>query len=261
MKLVMATLSTAAFLALAGITPSAQAQDQNPKQQQDKQHPAKPQQQHPQEQQRPAQPSHPSQQQRQTQRPEQQPREQQPKQQVHQQQQQKTQQTQQRNQQKAQQQQQKTQQKQQRAQQKQQQQQQRTATHAHSTPSRTQRAQQTAPARGGQPERGNPQQTAHYEQAHFRHYEPARGERMVRIPDPQFREHFGRDHRFYIGAPVMVGGFPRFRYGGFWFVLEEPWPGYWAYGNDYYIMFTDGNYWLCDYDDPGVQIQVAVIAG
>lgn len=84
----------------------------------------------------------------------------------------------------------------------------------------------------------------------------------MRIPDAQFNEHFGRDHRFRIGAPVMVGGFSRFQYGGFWFVLEEPWPGYWAYDSaDFYLVFTDGNYWLCDYDDPGVQIEVAVIAG
>lgn len=107
---------------------------------------------------------------------------------------------------------------------------------------------------------GHPQQTAHYEQAHFRRYTPQHGERVVRIPDAQFNEHFGRGHRFQIGPPMMVGGFPRLQYSGFWFVLEEPWPGYWGYGSDFYIMFTDGDYWLYDYDDPGVQIELVVIA-
>ncbi len=60
----------------------------------------------------------------------------------------------------------------------------------------------------------------------------------------------------------MVGGFPRFQYGGFWFVLEEPWPGYWAYGDpDFYIVFDNGMYWLCDYNDPGVEVQLVVITG
>jgi hypothetical protein len=254
MKLVMATFAIAVLFALGGIAPVAHAQTAD-QQQQDKQHPAKPPQQHPQEQERPAhqQATHPPQEQRKTtQRPEEQQR-----QQVHQQQQQQEQ----RNTQKAQQQQQKTEQKQQRAQQKQQQQeQQRAASHTHSQPSRTQRAQQAPAGGGGQPARGNPQQTAHYEQAHFRRYTPQHGERVVRIPDSQFHEYFGREHRFYISQPVIVGGFPRFQYSGFWFVLEEPWPDYWVYGNYYYVVFTDGNYWLCDYDDPGVQIELVVIA-
>ncbi|MFZ0333132.1 MAG: hypothetical protein WAL69_03280 [Candidatus Acidiferrales bacterium] len=253
MKLVTATFATVVLLALAGVAPSAYAQAQE-QQQQDKQHAVKPA--HPQEQQKP---SHPQTarppQQKQTQRP--QTQQEQPRQQE-QRQQQKAQHTEQKNQQKAQEQQQKTQQKAQRAQQEQQQKtQQRTASHPR--PSRTQRAQ-AAPARGGQPVRGNPQQTAHYEQAHFRRYTPQHDERVVRIPDAQFSAHFGQGHRFHIGPPMMVGGFPRFQYGGFWFVLEEPWPGYWGYGSDFYIVFTDGDYWLCDYDDPGVEIQLAVIA-
>jgi hypothetical protein len=253
MKLVTATFATAILFALAGVAPNAHAQDQQ--QQQEKAHPAKPQQQ----QQKPAHPqtTRPPQQQKQTQHPAEQ---QAHHQQAQQKQQQKTQRTVEKSQQKAQQQQQKTQQKAQRTQQKQQQKtQQRAASHAQ--PSRTQRAEQgAAPARGGQPAQGHPQQTAHYEQAHFRRYTPQHGERVLqRIPDAQFKEHFGRAHRFSIGTPMMVGGFPRFQYSGFWFVLEEPWPGYWAYGNYYYILFTDGNYWLCDYDDPGVQIELVVI--
>jgi hypothetical protein len=249
MKLVTATFATAVLLALAGVVPSAQAQDQQ--QQQDKTHPPKPQQ----KPQRPQQMRQPQERQQRPQEPK--TRQEQPRQ--PEQKQQKAQQNAHKNQQRAQEQRQKTQQNAQRAQQKQQQKTQHRAA-SQAQQNRTQRAQQAAPARGGTPVRGNPRQTAHYEQAHFRRYTPQHGERVVRIPDAQFSVHFGRGHRFHIGPPVMVGGFPRFQYSGFWFVLEEPWPGYWGYGSDFYIVFTDGNYWLCDYDDPGVEIELVVIA-
>jgi hypothetical protein len=251
MKLVTATFATAILLAVAGAAPAMHAQDQ---QQQDKTHPK--QQQKPAHPQQQAKPAHPEQQPTRTQRPaqHQEQRQQQPRQVQHQQQQE------QKQQQKTVQHQQKQQEKVQKAQQ---QQQRREQNASHPQPTRTQRAQQAPAGRGGQPERGNPQQTAHYEQAHFRRYTPRNGERMVRIPDPQFRDHFGRDHRFSIGTePVIVGGFPRFQYSGFWFVLEEPWPGYWTYdSDDFFILFTDGNYWLCNYDDPGVQIELTVVVG
>ncbi|MGB6482203.1 MAG: hypothetical protein WBE86_01815 [Candidatus Acidiferrales bacterium] len=230
MKLVTTTFATAVLLALAGVAPSAHVQAQDQKQQQDKT-PAKPQK-PPQQQQKPAHP--------QTSRPAQHP--QQPKQQAHQQKQQK-------------QQQQKTEQKQQRAQQ----QQQKPA--SRQQPARTERAQHAAPAHGQQRARGNAQQVAHYEQAHLRRYQPRPNEHVVRIPDTQFSAHFGQGHRFHMGRPVIVGGFPRFQYSGFWFVLEEPWPNYWYDSDDFYVTFDGGLYWLCDYNDPGVQIQLVVVTG
>jgi hypothetical protein len=254
MKLVTATFATAILLAVSGAAaPASHAQDQ---QQQDKTHPKQqekpthPQQEekpaHPQQQTKPAHPQQPAQhqQQRQVQHQQQQAQHQQQQEQKQQQ--------------KSVQDQQKQQEKVQKAQQ---QEQRREQNASRPQPTRTQRAQQAPMERGGQPARGNPQQTAHYEQAHFRRYTPQNGERVVRIPDPQFHQYFGRDHRFSIGVePVIVGGFPRFQYSGFWFVLEEPWPGYWVYGDpDFYILFTDGNYWLCNYDDPGVQIELTVV--
>src|SRR5208282_3413660 len=38
-----------------------------------------------------------------------------------------------------------------------------------------------------------------------------------RIPDDRFRASFGRAHDFHMGNPVLVGGYSRFQYGGFWF--------------------------------------------
>ncbi|MGB6876051.1 MAG: hypothetical protein WBD87_08450 [Candidatus Acidiferrales bacterium] len=150
--------------------------------------------------------------------------------------------------------------KQQAHQQKQQkQQQQKTA--SRQQPARTERAQHAAPTHGQQRARGNAQQVAHYEQAHLRRYQPRPNEHVVRIPDTQFSAHFGQGHRFHMGRPVIVGGFPRFQYSGFWFVLEEPWPNYWYDSDDFYVTFDGGLYWLCDYNDPGVQIQLVVVTG
>lgn len=93
----------------------------------------------------------------------------------------------------------------------------------------------------------------------MRHYEPREHERIVRIPDNDFHERFGREHHFRMARPVIVDGFPRFQVSGFWFVLEEPWPDYWYDSDDFYVTFDNGFYYLCDYDDPGVEVQLVVI--
>ena len=93
----------------------------------------------------------------------------------------------------------------------------------------------------------------------MRQYRPHGHEREVRIPDPQYHQYFGEEHRFQIGERVDVDGFPRFQYGGFWFVLEEPWPEYWYDTDEFYVVYTDGGYYLYDYDDPGVMVQLVVV--
>jgi len=56
-------------------------------------------------------------------------------------------------------------------------------------------------------------------------------------------------------------GYPRFSYGGFWFMLVDPWPGTWAenwYANDdVYIVYDDG-YYLCNRTYPGVMLAITV---
>lgn len=93
----------------------------------------------------------------------------------------------------------------------------------------------------------------------MRRYQPRSNEHVVRIPDNDFHERFGEGHRFHMGRPVVVDGFPRFQYSGFWFVLEEPWPSYWYDSDDFYVTYDGGLYWLCDYDDPGVEVQLVVV--
>ena len=58
----------------------------------------------------------------------------------------------------------------------------------------------------------------------------ARG--SARIPDDRFRANFGHEHLFVISQPVVVTGYSRFQYGGFWSGLVQPWPVGWYYTDD-----------------------------
>jgi len=50
----------------------------------------------------------------------------------------------------------------------------------------------------------------------------ARG--SARIPDDRFRANFGHEQLFVISQPVVVTGYSRFQYGGFWSGFVQPWP-------------------------------------
>jgi hypothetical protein len=80
-----------------------------------------------------------------------------------------------------------------------------------------------------------------------------------RIPDDKFRAHFGAEHRFRIGHPTIVEGRPRFSYGGYSFVMVDPWPVGWAYTDMVYVDFIDGAYYLINPVHPGVRIVVNVV--
>jgi hypothetical protein len=87
-----------------------------------------------------------------------------------------------------------------------------------------------------------------------------------RIPEQQFGGDFGRDHEFRIGGLpfLMVGGYPRFQYDGFWFSMVDPWPGDWSadwYDTDeVYVEYVDNGYYLFDrrYPRMGVAISVSM---
>jgi len=91
------------------------------------------------------------------------------------------------------------------------------------------------------------------------HAARASGQRGQRIPDDKFRSHFGRPHTFRIQKPVVVEGQPRFQYGGYWFVMVDPWPVGWDYSDEVYVDWIDGEYVLIDLLHPGVQIAVFVV--
>ena len=79
------------------------------------------------------------------------------------------------------------------------------------------------------------------------------------IPEERFHAQFGRSHHFHAQRPVIVEGQPRFEYGGYSFVLIDAWPGDWAYTDDCYIDYVDGDYFLFDLLHPGERIALFVV--
>ena len=61
---------------------------------------------------------------------------------------------------------------------------------------------------------------------------------------------------------VIVGGYPRFQYGGYWFSLVDPWPEYWSnnwYDNDdVHIDYAGDGYYLYNRRYPRDRIAVSV---
>ena len=52
------------------------------------------------------------------------------------------------------------------------------------------------------------------------------GYKGYRVPEAYYRSHYGRDHwfRVYTLPFVYVSGYPRFQYGGYWFMVVDPVP-------------------------------------
>jgi len=80
-----------------------------------------------------------------------------------------------------------------------------------------------------------------------------------RIPDERFRSNFGRGHNFRMGNPVLVSGYSRFQYGGFWFGFVQPWPAGWYYTDDVYIDYVDGDYYMYNPYYPGARFSIRVV--
>jgi hypothetical protein len=84
-----------------------------------------------------------------------------------------------------------------------------------------------------------------------------------RIPDKDFKAHFGQEHKFsarqVVTTTTIVPNQTRFVYTGYTFVFADPWPAGWAMDDDCYIDYTDGGYYLLDMDHPGVQIALTIV--
>ena len=85
------------------------------------------------------------------------------------------------------------------------------------------------------------------------------GRRGGHIPDDKFRAHFGRQHTFKMQRPTVVEGQPTFQYGGYSFVLVDMWPAGWAYTDECYIDYVDGEYFLLDLAHPDVRLAIVVV--
>src|ERR1039458_3232099 len=101
-------------------------------------------------------------------------------------------------------------------------------------------------------------------QSDHRNWQQRGGYNGYQIPQERYHGYFGVNHGFRIGGlPFMVvGGFPRFQYGGYWFSMIDPWPGEWADdwydSDDVYVDYMDGGYYLFDRMHPGVGIAISV---
>ena len=108
------------------------------------------------------------------------------------------------------------------------------------------------------------QDRAHNWQSEHRDWQQRGGYNGYRIPDDRYRGHFGQDHWFRIHRYPMelYGGYPRFRYGGFWFGFMDPWPEYWSddwYDNDdVYVVYSDDGYYLYNRRYPQDRIAITV---
>jgi len=80
-----------------------------------------------------------------------------------------------------------------------------------------------------------------------------------RIPDDRFHANFGEGHRFVINQPVIVGGYSRFQYGGYWFGFVQPWPEGWYYTDQVYVDYIDGGYFLFNPFYPGVRVEIVYV--
>jgi hypothetical protein len=144
-----------------------------------------------------------------------------------------------------------------------------------------QRAQQQPPQRNeqqaqawqqqrGWTQRGGWQEHATWQQDRSSHWQTDHrtwGERGgyggYYIPDDRFSLYFGTQHMFRISSrPIIMMGYPRFQYGGFSFLLVDPWPEYWPEDwysrDDVYIDYNNG-YYLYNRRDPGVALAITVV--
>ncbi len=133
-----------------------------------------------------------------------------------------------------------------------------------------QHAQSNHPPRTVSPEQHRAQQTAWQQhrserwESDHRTWQQRGGYNGYRIPEDRFRGSFGPDHGFRIyGRPfLVVGGFPRFQYRGYWFSLVDPWPQTWANNwydtDDVYVSYVDNGYYLFNRSHPDVGIAISI---
>jgi hypothetical protein len=141
-------------------------------------------------------------------------------------------------------------------------------------PEQTKTLKQEEPQKPEEPKASKPEKSKHEEEparqqeakpAHEEHGQNASQGRQGRaskgghIPDDKFRASFGRQHTFVISRPVMVENRPRFQSGGFWFEIVDPWPVAWAFTDECFIEFIDGEYFLFDVLHPGERVVVFVV--
>ena len=99
------------------------------------------------------------------------------------------------------------------------------------------------------------------QQAQQGHARPAG--KSAHIPEQKFKANFGRQHTFavkqVINQTTIVAGQTQFVYGGFNFVILDPWPSVWLFTDDCYIDFVDDEYFIFDAFHPGIRVALFVV--
>jgi flagellar motor protein MotB len=104
-------------------------------------------------------------------------------------------------------------------------------------------------------------------QSEHRDWQQRGGYNGYRIPQNHYTSYFGPTHAFrmYSYPVVVVGGCPRFQYGGYYFNVVDPWPQYWSndwYANDdVYVDYYGGGYYLHNRRYPRDRIAISVNVG
>ena len=77
-----------------------------------------------------------------------------------------------------------------------------------------------------------------------------------------FRSYFGSQHSFRMSSRSGIYlGYPCFEYGGYSFLLVDPWPEYCAdnrYETDAFYIDNDDGYYLYDRNYPHVRLAITV---
>ena len=107
-------------------------------------------------------------------------------------------------------------------------------------------------------------QRAHDWQREHHPWHERGGYHGYRIPDDRFRAHFGRRHWFRVHEVpvVVVEGYPRFQFGGYWFSVVDPcpetWSPVWYRTEDVYVDYVNDGYYMYNRQHPGIAIAINV---
>ena len=97
-----------------------------------------------------------------------------------------------------------------------------------------------------------------------RNWQQRGGYRGYRVPDNRYRVYFGPEHSFRIGGLpfLVVGGYPRFQYNGYWISAVDPWPQYWGENwyddDDVYVTYVDNGYYMYNRRYPGAGVAISI---
>ena len=87
--------------------------------------------------------------------------------------------------------------------------------------------------------------------------------KSARIPDPQFKANFGKQHTFAVNRVVttttVVPNQTRFVFAGYTFIFLDPWPAEWLFTDECYVDFVDDEYFLFDVLHPGIRVALFVV--